>query len=105
MVTESGKRDARPVFRWLAGLTCPVFLVMAVLIAFPQLIGWGDKPNYLFAALFIWGAYFFGTVAATGRWDDSGRKRAALEIAAKKYLAREITLDEYGSQTKQILER
>ncbi len=105
MVTEPRKLDARPIFRWLAGLTCPVFLVLAVLLAFPTVVGWGDKPAYLSAALFLWGAFFFGTIAATGRWDTTGRKRVELAIAAKQYLAGEITLDEYGLLTKQIMGR
>jgi hypothetical protein len=103
MVNEPKKLDARPVFRWLAGLTCPVFLAMAVLSAFPGVGGLGDKPQYSIAALFLWGAFFFGTIAARGRVYNPGSERAELAIAAKKYVAGEISLDEYGSQTKQIL--
>ena len=103
MVNEPKKLDTRPVFRWLAGLTCPVFVALAVLLAFPGVVGWGNKPEYVLAAFYLWGAIFFGTIAATGRWDTTGRKRAELAIAAKKYVAGEISLDEYGSQTKQIL--
>lgn len=102
MENEPKKLHARPIFRWLAGLTCPVFLALAVSLAFPEVVGGGDKPQFLLAALMLWGAFFFGTIAATGRWDTPGRKRLELEIAAKKYLAGEITLDEYGSQTKRI---
>ena len=101
-VIEPKKRDARPVFRWLAGFTCPVFLVMFVACAFPT-VGFADKPEYFSAVLFFWGALFFGTVAATGRFDTGWNKQFQLAIAAKKYAEGEITLDEYGSQTKQIL--
>jgi hypothetical protein len=86
-----------------------VFVALAVLLAFPGVVGWGNKPEYVLAAFYLWGAIFFGTIAATGRWDTTGRKRAEwkrmtmLAIAAKKYVAGEISLDEYGSQTKQIL--
>jgi hypothetical protein len=103
MVNEPKKLDARPVFRWLAGLTCPVFLASAVVAAFPAVVGSADKPDYLLAGFFLWGTILFGTIAATGRVDTAGSKRAKVMIAATKYVAGEITLDEYGSHTKQIL--
>jgi len=55
-----------------------VFLVMVVACVFPAL-GVVDKPEYFGAALFLWGAVFFGAIAATGRFDSikkSGLLRA-----------------------------
>jgi hypothetical protein len=106
MANEPKNLDARPVFRWLAGITCPVFLVMAVFLVFPSL-GFTEKPELLLAGLFLWSAFFFGSVATKGRFDYLSRQsiQSQLAIAAKKYAAGEITLDEYGSQSKLIMDR
>ena len=94
--------DARPVFRWLAGLTCPVFLLMAVITAYPPLVGWDDESNLFIAVVFFWGAIFFGSIAATGKFETGGKQRLQLFLAAKKYVDGQITLEEYGSRTKEI---
>ena len=83
---------ARPIFRWLAAITSPVFVVMAVVSA--------DLWSTL---LFTWGAIFFGSIAATGKFETGSKQRLQLFIAAKKYADDEITLEEYGSRTKELM--
>jgi hypothetical protein len=51
----------------------------------------------------VWGAVLFGSIAAAGRMETSGKQRLQLLIAAKKYVDGEMTLDEYGSRSKEIL--
>ena len=95
--------DARPMYRWLAGISVPVFVLLAVFAAFPQIIGDDEGGSVAFAVLFIWGAICFAVVAITGRFPSSGKERLQLFIAAKKYVDGEMTLDEYGTRTKEIL--
>jgi hypothetical protein len=103
LMNETPKQPAaRPIFRWLAAITIPVFVVMAVVSAFgiPDANG---KPDFVSAVLFAWGAIFFGSIAATGQFKTGGNQRIQLVIAAKKYADDEITLEEYGSRTKHIV--
>ena len=92
------------MFRWLAGLTCSVFVLMAIMTAFPQFVGWEGKSSFLLAALFAWGAVVFGSIAATGRFEAGGKQRLQLLLAARKYVDGQMTLEEYGSRTKEILD-
>jgi hypothetical protein len=66
MVNEPKTLFARPVFRWLAGFSCLVCLVIGVTWLFPG-IGLTDEPGYFLAAVFLFGAFVFGRIAATGR--------------------------------------
>ena len=81
MVNESKSHKTHTVFRWFAGFTCPAFLVMAVGFAFPTVdaafpaFGFPAKPDYVAAAVFFLGAFFLGTVAATGRFDFTRSKQ------------------------------
>ena len=93
---------ARPIFRWLAAITIPVFVVMAVVSAFGILDANG-KPDLWSTLLFTWGAIFFGSIAATGKFETGRKQRLQLFIAAKKYADDEITLEEYGSRTKELM--
>ena len=102
MTPKEKQPDARPVFRWLAGLTCPVFLLMAIVTAFPQLVGWDNESSIWGAVLSFWGAIFFGSIAATGKFETGAKQRLQLLLAAKKYVDGQITLEEYGSRTKEI---
>jgi hypothetical protein len=103
MSSKERQPDARPVFRWLAALTCPVFVLMAIITAFPQLVGEG-KSSFLLAALFAWGAVFFGSIAATGKYETDGKQRHQLLLAAKKHVDGQTTLEEYSARTKEILD-
>jgi len=94
--------DARPIFRWLAAITIPAFVAMAIVSAL-GILGANGKPDFVFAGLFLWGAIFFGSIAATGKLETGGKKRLQLFIAARKYADDEITLEEYGSRTKDIM--
>ena len=100
MSSKEEQPDARPVFRWLAGFTCPVFVLMTIM----QLVGWEGKSSFLLAALFAWGAVFFGSIAATGKSGTGGKQRLQLLSAARKYVDGQMTLEEYGSRTKEILD-
>ena len=97
------KPAVRPIFRWVAALTIPVFVVMAVVSAF-GIQDANGKPDIFSTALFAWGAVFFGSIAATGKFDTAGKKQLQLFVAAKKYTADEISLDDYGSRTKEIMQ-
>ena len=103
MASDLKQPKARPVFRWLAGLTCPVFAIMAVVIAFPGVVGFAEKPSYFFAMIMLWGALVFGPIAATGRVDGIHNDQMRLLLAAKKYVSGKITLEEYGAETKRLL--
>ena len=94
---------ARTIFRWLAAITIPVFVVMAVVSLFGILDANG-KPDVLMTILFTWGAVIFGSIAATGRFESSATTPFQLFTAAKKYADDEITLEEYGSRTKEIMQ-
>ena len=76
---------------------------MALMHSFRQLVGGNEEPSFLFAFLFAWNAFFFGTIAATGRFETSGTQRQQLFMAAKEFVDGEMTLDEYGSRTKDIM--
>lgn len=66
MVNEPKSLFARPMFRWLAGFCCLVCLVIGVSWLLPR-TGLSDKPEYFLAAVFLFGAFVFGRIAATGR--------------------------------------
>jgi len=102
-MNEKPKQAARPIFRWLAAITTPVFVVMAVVSLFGILDANG-KPDVFATALFAWGAVMFGSIAATGRFETSATRPLQLFAAAKKYADDEITLEEYGSRTKDIMQ-
>ena len=94
---------ARPVFRWLAAVSVPVFVVMAVVCLF-GILDPNGKPDALMTGLFSWGAVVFGSIAATGRYESAATKPFQLFAAAKKYAEDEITLEEYGSRTREIMQ-
>ena len=62
------------------------------------------KPDVFMTILFAWGAVVFGSIAATGKFETSAIKPLQLFAAAKKFTADEITLEEYGSRTKDIMQ-
>ena len=103
MTPGNKSSEARPVFRYLAGATCPVFVLMAVITAFPQLVGMDTRPEWMGAVLFAWGALFFGTIALKGKIEPIARQRLLVFAAARKFVAGTITLEEFGSQTSAIL--
>lgn len=107
-MTDQPKLQARPVFRWLAALTCPVFLLAAVWSAFPGLLHLNDPPSIGMMLLFLWGGFYFALVAATGRGTGFNRGQllqvVELHKAAQQYVAGQMTLEEYGSRTKELLE-
>lgn len=107
-MVDEVKPQARPVFRWLAALTCPVFFIMAVWSVFPGLLHLKDPPSVWLMCLFLWGGFYFAMIAATGRGTGLKRKHLSqvieLHAAARKYAAGQISLEEYGSRTKELLE-
>ena len=94
---------ARPIFRWLAAITVPVFVVMAFVSLF-GILDENGKPDVFSTFLFAWGAVMFGSIAATGTYESSVGRPFQLFAAAKKYADDEITLEEYGSRTKDIMQ-
>ena len=102
-MSETTKQPAaRPIFRCLAAITIPVFVVMAVVSAL-GILDPNGKPDFVSTGLFAWGAMFFGSIAATGTFETAAKQRLQLFIAAKKYADDEITLEEYGSRAKDIM--
>lgn len=101
--------EARPLIRFLAGLTCVVFVLGAVAAAFPGIVpepvppGFYEKPSYLGAIIMLWGATFFGIIAATGRFDSGRSKKNRLLLAARKFVSGQSTLEQYGAETRQLL--
>jgi hypothetical protein len=59
--------EARPIIRWLAGFSAPIFVITALITAFPRLVGNHAQPSYPLAALLLWGGALFVTIAATGK--------------------------------------
>ena len=94
---------ARPIFRWLAAITIPVFVVMAV-VSMLGILDANGKPDVFSTVLFAWGAVMFSSIAATGKCETFATKPFQLFVAAKKYADDEITLEEYGSRTKDIMQ-
>ena len=95
--------DPRPKFRWLYGFACSLFGLMAITTAFPGIVGFNVDPKYFFAVVLLCCAVFYGAVATTGRFPIGSSKHVQILLCARKYAVGEITLEEYGSQTKQIL--
>lgn len=94
MSGETRKTQVGPVVRCLAGLMCPACVVIAILVLFS-----GDYP---YAVIFAWFAVLFGIIAATG---FRRPVQAELLAAAREYASGEITLEEYGSVTKELLQK
>lgn len=103
MPLSNKQRSARPVFRYLAGAVCPVFVLLAALTAFPQLFGWDAESDWLGTTLLIWGGLFFGTILIKGKIEPIARQRLLVFVAARKYVAGTITIEEFGSRTRAIL--
>ena len=94
-----GKRRIRPVFRWLAASATLFFVAMAVVSWFGVL----DHSDVTSFIIFSMTAAFLGRVAATGKLKSGDTLGNELLVAAKKYEAGEITLEEYKSRTKEIM--
>ncbi len=104
MNENSKQAAARPIFRLLAAITAPVFVVMAVVCLF-GLLDSNGRPDIFPTVLFAWGAGMSASIAATGRFETGVAKPLELFAAAKQYADDEITLEEYGSRTKGIMQR
>jgi hypothetical protein len=108
MARVEQQKDARPLFRWLAGLTAPVFLITAFIAWFPGLVNLEEEPSFFMGAIMAWGAVVFTSIAATGKLkridaEQRGRQHK-LFAAASRYAAGEMTLEEYGTITQRLLE-
>jgi hypothetical protein len=97
--------EARPILAWLAGLTCTVYLVLAFVSAFPSILDATKKPQPLLAFFFVWAAFGFGIIGSTGKLQGGRATPAKLIAAARKYAAGQMTLEEYGSVTKDIISK
>jgi hypothetical protein len=83
MVNHLKQSEARPLFRWLAGLASLVMAMIAVPLAFPGVVGSDGKPNYPLAWIMLLGV-LGGAITATGRWKSSRSKQMGSLLAAKK---------------------
>ena len=102
-MNETPRRvPARPVFRWLAAITVPVFAVMAG-VAVLGILDANGKPDVFMTMVFTWFATMFGSIAVTGKFEMVAARPFRLLVVAKKYADDEITLEEYGSRTRDIL--
>ena len=104
MSNDEKKSDARPVFRWLAGLSGLACLLMVPVVAFPGAFSMDDEPSFLMALFFLWVAMMFGTVTFTGSLPKGRKAQMKLYLAAKRYASEQMSLEEYGSFTKKLLD-
>ncbi len=102
-MASNRKLAARPIFRWLAGFSCLVFVLAAVTSAFPGLFRFNNEPSSAMALFLLSGATCFASIAASGRLPSSGKQRLQLHICATKYVLGKISLEDYGASTKEIL--
>ena len=103
-MTENTKQPvARPVFRWLAAIAVPVFVIMTFVALF-GLLDDNGKPDALMTGFFAWVATIFWSIAATGRYEFSFGKHLQVLTIAKKFADGEMALEEYGSRTKEIMQ-
>ena len=103
MTNDERKSDARPVFRWLAGLSALACLLLIPIIAFPGVFNIDEEPNLWLAVFFLWGTIMFGVIAFTGSLPKGRKAQMQLYLAARKYTSGQMTLEEYGSFTKKLL--
>ena len=95
---------ARTLFRAAAGLMAIGLIYFALVQGFPQLFGISDEPSLPMMFFFGFAGVSFGTIALTGySMAERGQRNRSLQEAAMKYCNGEITLEEYGQQTKLIL--
>lgn len=89
-------------------MKCPVLVITAVVMAFPGLIGSTDDPTYALTVVFL----ALAVVVGIDEYGDgfpgrsskrSPSKESQIVLAARKYAAGTLTLEEYGSYTKEIL--
>ena len=97
------KQPARAIFRWLAGFSCLVFVLVAITSAFPGLLGFNDEPSFAMALSLLSGAVCLASIAASGRLPSGAKQRFQLHLLATRYASGNMTLDEYGATTKEIL--
>jgi hypothetical protein len=92
---------------WLGAFTACIFVVSSFIIVFPGVVGLDRHPTIVAAmpmalSMFLL-ALFLGTLAAT-RLGSDRNKEMRLLLAAKKYVSDQMTLEQYGAETKQLLE-
>jgi hypothetical protein len=92
---------------WLGAFTACFFVIYSFIIAFPGVVGL-DRYPIIVAAMpialpMLLLAFFLGTIAAT-RLGSDRNKEMRLLLAAKKYLSGQMTLEQYGAETKQLFE-
>lgn len=78
-------------------------ILIGVRYLFPGILGIDEEPNPGLVFIFLLGGFSFLGLAITGSMNKVGKQRARLHLTAMKYTKNEITLDEYGEQTKKIL--
>ena len=105
--TNAGERSplvARPIFRWLAGISSAACILTAVFFFFPQLFGDSGETDIPVAVMMLWCAFILGSITVSGQLPGRvGKQRLKIFLAAKQYDAGDITLEEYASRTKHIL--
>ena len=73
---ENSKNNQGPVVRWFTLLSCPVLVVIAIVVAFPRLIGSEDEPAYALAVAILSSAVVSGiSIYARGTKSRPGKHR------------------------------
>ena len=103
MPTSANTPNSHPAIQWLSQFTCPALVIVAAVMAFPWLIGSKDDPAYPLAAAILFSAVVVGIRDYAGGFGRHTSERRRIVLAANEYAAGTITLEEYGSQTKEIL--
>jgi hypothetical protein len=90
---------------WLSAFAACFFVVFSFIIAFPDVVGLNrtSVAAMTFALPMLLLTFFLGTIAPT--WLGSDRnKEMRLLLAAKKFASGRMSLEQYGGETKQLLD-
>lgn len=95
----------RALVRTIIGVTCAMWFPYWIKVAFPAADDWYNTPGNTILGLSLMAVLLFLIIATTVSWVRLGDIELRLVAAAKNYAAGVITLDEYGLQSRQILDR
>jgi hypothetical protein len=100
----------RPLwFRFVMGAGCVLFLLSAVFLCASPLVGRDlNVLDVAVAGFSLFVAFVAGQIALTGKPPEAGNesrsRRHRLITAANRYAAGDMTLEEYGTITRKLLE-
>jgi len=97
---SSGGPTTRPLFRFLASTVALVSVLFGVASLVWDL---GEVGN---TTVLFFSAGVFAYIAAGDRFGDrTARRRMQLHGLARLYVAKRMTLEEFGERTRQVLDR